>query len=263
MINNKFQIKTDEKSNIIELKPKIGRNDLCYCGSGKKYKKCCMKKDEEKEHIKNMLEHCETVSDKYFAIKEYIELSGYPITKFDFFLFEMLNITGGTLYKYNKISNDKSKEVVKKLFSYSKDFYSSCVKCKYNCLKTPLKNISFKSLTDKGFEIDVLPEELQKEISVNFFYIEFINGFAIELEEQLHKEIEKDIANEIATTLYWALIDYVSDNCSEQCDNECLIGHTQNAYCKFCTFGSEKLPCPKEGNISYETIKADEEDMEH
>ena len=24
---------------------KIGRNDLCYCGSGKKYKKCCMDKD--------------------------------------------------------------------------------------------------------------------------------------------------------------------------------------------------------------------------
>jgi len=23
--------------------PKIGRNDLCSCGSGKKYKKCCMK----------------------------------------------------------------------------------------------------------------------------------------------------------------------------------------------------------------------------
>lgn len=26
------------------LKPKIGRNDLCHCGSGKKYKKCCMNK---------------------------------------------------------------------------------------------------------------------------------------------------------------------------------------------------------------------------
>lgn len=25
----------------------IGRNDLCHCGSGKKYKKCCMKKDEQ------------------------------------------------------------------------------------------------------------------------------------------------------------------------------------------------------------------------
>jgi preprotein translocase subunit SecA len=27
---------------------KIGRNDPCHCGSGKKYKKCCMVKDEEK-----------------------------------------------------------------------------------------------------------------------------------------------------------------------------------------------------------------------
>jgi tetratricopeptide (TPR) repeat protein len=27
---------------------KVGRNDLCPCGSGKKYKKCCMMKDEAK-----------------------------------------------------------------------------------------------------------------------------------------------------------------------------------------------------------------------
>lgn len=27
--------------------PKIGRNDVCPCGSGKKYKKCCMGKDEQ------------------------------------------------------------------------------------------------------------------------------------------------------------------------------------------------------------------------
>jgi len=26
---------------------KVGRNDPCPCGSGKKYKKCCMPKDEE------------------------------------------------------------------------------------------------------------------------------------------------------------------------------------------------------------------------
>lgn len=25
----------------------IGRNDPCHCGSGKKYKKCCLAKDEE------------------------------------------------------------------------------------------------------------------------------------------------------------------------------------------------------------------------
>lgn len=27
---------------------KIGRNELCACGSGKKYKKCCIEKDKEK-----------------------------------------------------------------------------------------------------------------------------------------------------------------------------------------------------------------------
>lgn len=28
---------------------KIGRNEPCHCGSGKKYKKCCLRKDEERE----------------------------------------------------------------------------------------------------------------------------------------------------------------------------------------------------------------------
>jgi tetratricopeptide (TPR) repeat protein len=28
---------------------KVGRNDPCPCGSGKKYKKCCMPKDEEQK----------------------------------------------------------------------------------------------------------------------------------------------------------------------------------------------------------------------
>ena len=28
---------------------KIGRNDPCHCGSGKKYKKCCLNRDEEKQ----------------------------------------------------------------------------------------------------------------------------------------------------------------------------------------------------------------------
>lgn len=31
---------------------KLGRNDPCHCGSGKKYKKCCMEKDEEANRIR-------------------------------------------------------------------------------------------------------------------------------------------------------------------------------------------------------------------
>ncbi len=29
---------------------KVGRNDPCPCGSGKKYKKCCFEKDQERLH---------------------------------------------------------------------------------------------------------------------------------------------------------------------------------------------------------------------
>ncbi len=32
------------------MNSKIGRNDPCSCGSGLKYKKCCMKNDKESEH---------------------------------------------------------------------------------------------------------------------------------------------------------------------------------------------------------------------
>ena len=27
------------------IRKKLGRNDSCYCGSGKKFKKCCMRKE--------------------------------------------------------------------------------------------------------------------------------------------------------------------------------------------------------------------------
>ena len=36
------------KMSIMVTKP--GRNDPCTCGSGKKYKKCCLEKDQQAEH---------------------------------------------------------------------------------------------------------------------------------------------------------------------------------------------------------------------
>ena len=35
-----------KKSGTVVVGKKIGRNDPCPCGSGKKYKKCCMNKDQ-------------------------------------------------------------------------------------------------------------------------------------------------------------------------------------------------------------------------
>lgn len=30
---------------VVRVGPKVGRNDSCPCGSGKKYKKCCIEND--------------------------------------------------------------------------------------------------------------------------------------------------------------------------------------------------------------------------
>ncbi len=41
MIEKRCHSKESMKKNNKEKKEKIGRNDICKCGSGKKYKKCC------------------------------------------------------------------------------------------------------------------------------------------------------------------------------------------------------------------------------
>ncbi len=46
---------------------KIGRNDPCPCGSGKKYKKCCMYKEADLDRI-------EDISYRTYALKEYPKL---------------------------------------------------------------------------------------------------------------------------------------------------------------------------------------------
>jgi len=71
------------------------------------------------------------------------------------------------------------------------------------------------------------------------------------------------MANDIAATVYWSIMDSVVDNCMGECNNNCLREHDKNAYCDFCSFATEKLPCPKNRNISYDTIKASEKDMIH
>jgi len=42
----------------------IGRNDPCHCGSGKKYKRCCMDKDEESRRVEQFDEQDESLIDE-------------------------------------------------------------------------------------------------------------------------------------------------------------------------------------------------------
>ena len=43
-LNGETILDRENKPEPIVVKMKIGRNDPCYCGSGKKYKKCCINK---------------------------------------------------------------------------------------------------------------------------------------------------------------------------------------------------------------------------
>jgi hypothetical protein len=44
-------------SDILALENKYGRNNICFCGSGKKFKKCCLSEHEEKERKLHDLHH--------------------------------------------------------------------------------------------------------------------------------------------------------------------------------------------------------------
>ncbi|MCC6874199.1 MAG: SEC-C domain-containing protein [Sandaracinaceae bacterium] len=59
---------------------KLGRNDVCHCGSGKKYKKCCMAKDEARAKSLSPVsgltkEEFEAQAHKHLKAKELDELS--------------------------------------------------------------------------------------------------------------------------------------------------------------------------------------------
>jgi tetratricopeptide (TPR) repeat protein len=58
--------------------PKIGRNDSCPCGSGKKYKRCCLDKDEAAERVAVaalQTEQRARMEDLYGSIEEVEQLT--------------------------------------------------------------------------------------------------------------------------------------------------------------------------------------------
>ena len=50
----KKQRKALYKISPLKSEKKLGRNDPCKCGSGEKYKYCCLTKDEAQEYIQRI-----------------------------------------------------------------------------------------------------------------------------------------------------------------------------------------------------------------
>lgn len=251
------------KEKDIQLFANIGRNDLCPCGSTKKYKKCCLPKHEAAQALQRQMEEPKTLSDQHFTVQEYIDEVGYPIRNYDFFLLELLSIIGSMLYNNGKLKSKQITEILKKVMGDARKFYLNCQQCEFGCLKEPMKKISFQSLIEKGLKLEEFPPSLQKPVSINFFYFEFINMCVIALQEEIKMLLDEETRSEIVDSIHASIFDYIAENCWEECDNKCIAKHKENAYCSFCTFGKKRLKCPKDDEISYEEIGATEKDMIH
>lgn len=69
------EILSERNKNIVKLptlqKPKVGRNDLCPCGSGKKFKKCCaMFEDTKTAQLSS--EECRLFYETWFGLMSFV-----------------------------------------------------------------------------------------------------------------------------------------------------------------------------------------------
>lgn len=170
---------------------------------------------------------------------------------------------GSLLYKFDRINSKDQKELLLNMFYHAKDFINTCENCENECIKNPGKNVSFQNMIENGLVISELPEKLQKQTSLNFFYIEFTNYMANLFESELNNIIDEELTKAISSYYYWSFLNFINDNCYEDCNNECISEHNKNAYCKFCMLGKKRLLCPKQGQIDYDIIKATPEDMQN
>jgi hypothetical protein len=96
---HRFHSRYEQGENMTD---KIGRNDPCHCGSGKKYKKCCMTKDkEEKKNAKvsvGLPPHDKYIFDSKEEILESIRAEGFePVAT------EYADEVDGEIYPYLSI----------------------------------------------------------------------------------------------------------------------------------------------------------------
>ena len=82
----------------IQSAVKIGRNDPCPCGSGKKYKKCCFMLDQIRERDKQS-KISGRVLDEYLALMQYVDMFSHKEQQF--------SIYGEYLYRLFEYMDDK------------------------------------------------------------------------------------------------------------------------------------------------------------
>ena len=204
------------------------------------------------------------LSLKYISPEEYIKKNGYPVKKIDFLILDFINLAGHVIKEEYNLANAKIKTALTAAMPKMKAFYKHCQTCDGGCYQKFDDTINLKVLCqEKGIITDGMPENLIENKLKNFIYLEFVVNFVTNLYEELRKVTGKAKVDEMCQSVTNVLLRYISDNCIGECKDQCLKNHDQNAYCDFCNVTDDHLPCPKDNERLYETIKATPEDMIH
>lgn len=105
--------------------PRIGRNDPCPCGSGKKYKKCCINRDQDRLKASSSIpgltvDEVRAQREKFMSPEDIMDMSTYELTQLDFskldndlinLLLQELNLRGeleitARFFEQNGVSED-------------------------------------------------------------------------------------------------------------------------------------------------------------
>jgi hypothetical protein len=103
---------------------KIGRNDPCPCGSGKKYKKCCLQKDEEKELRDHEDNEDQSRNQKFLPNVDFDKGPGDGLAEGKGFAEEERSIKKlmNTLNRYKRIKNtDEMRDAARGLLNEEKE----------------------------------------------------------------------------------------------------------------------------------------------
>jgi hypothetical protein len=103
---------------------------------------------------------------------------------------------------------------------------------------------------------------IRKGNLINFFYTNIGLSFNEVLVNELENKYGEKRAYEIGDAVFHIVMNYISRNCRGKCEDRCIKNIEESGYCQICQFGSERISCPKDGEISYEEIKATEADMD-
>ncbi len=175
---------------------KIGRNEPCHCGSGKKYKNCCLKKDEEKEYKENL---------KYYGDSKDEFIDNYIIED-EISFKQIFNDEFNNETDYPEITLQENEAVEKWWNKYEK--MEDPIKIKAH-LDDFLANNSKNAVINLGLEDEVLFELIAEYFKLD--KADEIINFLIEFREEYQEVYIKNYAYYDFDIISWLILNNRND----------------------------------------------------